>query len=407
MGELLQYLLLGHIGRGGHALLLSATLGESAAAKYFGRKTPQALDRTIERPYPSITTRRGEIAIPYGGRSKNVAVELSPILTDVAALLPAIREALAGGARVLLVCNTVTRANGLLRAVEAFPDIRPEWLFAVNAVVCPHHGRFAREDRELLDAAITARFGKDSAPGPLLLIGTQTLEQSLDIDADWLITDLCPMDVLLQRIGRLHRHERVRPEGFHEPRVTVRVPDKPLIEYLGHDGQLRAPAGLGAVYDDGRILQRTLDVLKEKPRLTIPADNRWLIEATTHPEALEQLGQAWQAHTNWLEGDRLADLRAATTAVISDQPFGELHYADKSERIATRLGEPSWELPLQEPMTSPFGARLTRLPVPAHLAPKEMQPPVPVAPQACEGGLRFTWQVTYRYTRFGLEKDNV
>ena len=56
-------------------------------------------------------------------------------------------------------------------------------------------------------------------------IGTQTLEQSLDIDADFLITDLSPVDVLLQRIGRLHRHDLPRPEGFAEPRCLVLLPE--------------------------------------------------------------------------------------------------------------------------------------------------------------------------------------
>jgi CRISPR-associated endonuclease/helicase Cas3 len=56
-----------------------------------------------------------------------------------------------------------------------------------------------------------------------VLIATQTLEQSLDIDADFLITDLAPMDVLLQRIGRLHRHDWSRPAGYKAPRALVLV----------------------------------------------------------------------------------------------------------------------------------------------------------------------------------------
>ena len=83
-----------------------------------------------------------------------------------------------------------------------------------------------REDRLLLDRAVEAGLGRDAArPRGLVVIGTQTLEQSLDIDADLLVTDLCPMDVLLQRIGRLHRHpDSRRPDGFVDPRCIVLVP---------------------------------------------------------------------------------------------------------------------------------------------------------------------------------------
>ena len=73
-----------------------------------------------------------------------------------------------------------------------------------------HHGRFAAEDRRRLDAAIEERLGKGSAARPVIVVATQTVEQSLDVDADLLLTDLCPIHVLLQRIGRLHRH-RLRP----------------------------------------------------------------------------------------------------------------------------------------------------------------------------------------------------
>ena len=73
------------------------------------------------------------------------------------------------------------------------------------------HGRFAAEDRQLLDRQIQTVLGRNRQTGGHIVVGTQTLEQSLDIDADLLITDLCPVDVLLQRIGRLHRHRDNNP----------------------------------------------------------------------------------------------------------------------------------------------------------------------------------------------------
>ncbi len=77
--------------------------------------------------------------------------------------------------------------------------------------MAPHHSRYAKTDRQLLDKAIEAAFGRGGASGGCVAVATQTVEQSLDIDADLLITDLCPIDVLLQRIGRLHRHKQ--PSG--------------------------------------------------------------------------------------------------------------------------------------------------------------------------------------------------
>src|SRR5690606_18841997 len=134
---------------------------------------------------------------------KCVHFGLLPIAFTPQRITDRVVHALAAGARVLVVMNTVQRTNALLRALESHPDIDPGWLFACKGIRCPHHGRFAPADRPVLDRAVTLRFGKGSPPGPILLIGTQTLEQSLDIDADLMITDLAPADVLLQRVGRL------------------------------------------------------------------------------------------------------------------------------------------------------------------------------------------------------------
>ncbi len=409
MREVLRALLRGHLARGGWALLLSATLGESAAALYFERDAAP-LDEALTRPYPLLSARSGAWPMP-AARERSIQAELAPTLTDDEALLPALIQALERGARVLVVCNTVARANALFRRVEAIlqaenPHLLPA-LFGLQGVGCPHHGRFAREDRERLDAAVTVLLGKGSSEGARLLIGTQTLEQSLDIDADWLVTDLAPMDVLIQRFGRLHRHERgQRPHGFETPRVLVRVPPRDLAEYLGKGGELRAPAGLGSVYADGRMLACTWEELRQRLALALPRQARERIERTTHPEALDALPEVWRTHGQQLVGKVEAEIVQALRSVLDDKPFGELHYADKSERVLTRLGRPTFEIPLAQPMPSPFGVDIYRVAIPSHWL-TEGQAPESVRAELTEEGFRFSiGETSFRYTRFGLEKDD-
>lgn len=410
MREILQALLRGHLRRGGHALLLSATLGESAAALYFDRDMA-SLDEALTRPYPLLSARNRTWPMPVE-RQRHVTVELCRSLTADDALLPPLISAINCGARVLVVCNTVSRANALFRCVEsALADRQPSLLpalFAFDGVRCPHHGRFAREDRALLDGAVTQQLGKGSRDGARLLIGTQTLEQSLDIDADWLVTDLAPMDVLIQRLGRLHRHVRTsRPSGFESPRVLVRVPEHDLLAYLRNGIELRAPAGLGSVYSDGRVLARTWDELTQRTVLNLPLESRELIERTTHGEALDSLPDAWRMYGEALAGKVHAEIFQALRSVQDDEPFGELHYPDKSERVLTRLGRPTLELPLFKPMRSPFGSFIHQVTLPAHWLPGDLAFPDVVRAEPTDDGFCFSiGKAIFRYSRFGLEKDD-
>lgn len=409
MREVLRALLRGHLARGGWALLLSATLGESAAAAYFDRPV-SPLGEAVQRPYPLLSARGHEWPMP-APRERRIEIALSSTLTDDAALLPQLAYALQAGARVLVVCNTVARANALFRSAEAYleqhhSELLPA-LYGLEGVRCPHHGRFAREDRERLDAAVTAQLGKGSPGGARLLIGTQTLEQSLDIDADWLITDLAPMDVLIQRLGRLHRHHRrARLPDYASPRALVRAPDRSVDTFLTRDSLLRGPAGLGSVYVDGRVLTLTCRSLAEDPDLRLPAQARARIEATTHPDCFARLPAPWPAHGAAIEGKELGEIRQALRSVLDDKPFGELHYADKSERVLTRLGRPTYDIPLAVPMRSPFGATIARVSLPAHWLREDRVPDALQAHQTADGFAFSIGETAFRYTRFGLEKDD-
>ncbi|MFM8443520.1 MAG: CRISPR-associated helicase Cas3' [Methylococcus sp.] len=416
MRRLLHGLLDHHLKMGGHALLLSATLGSRARTQFTGHPEPD-LAAAIATPYPAVTDSGG---IPRGlppeaNPPKRVRFDIRPVLEQPEVLLTEIAEALARGARVLVVLNTVGRAIALQRAAEANPSILPH-LFRCQDVVAPHHGRFAPVDREALDQAVTDALGKNSPAGARLLIGTQTLEQSLDIDADLLITDLCPMDILLQRIGRLQRHwERPRPVGFEPARCVMLVPVaadlEALLDAKGEAIGTAKRAGLGSVYPDLRVLQLTRDATWARPDVEIPRDNRRLVEEATHAERLATLtGTRWEKHAQNVEGGDLAKgVRAAYAGLANlyRLPFGDVgcQFRD-NEEARTRLGLDALRVPLDQAMTSPFGAPLTEVLIPGHLADsKSTDERATVLARETDGSIILTHGAhRYRYSRHGLEK---
>ncbi|MHB1295323.1 MAG: CRISPR-associated helicase Cas3' [Anaerolineae bacterium] len=164
------------------------------------------------------------------------------------------------------IANTVARAQRLYRAVRTA---------APHDVDCMLlHARFPLERRAALEASVTARYGPPTAavtrPTKGIVIGTQVLEQSLDLDFDVMATDLAPVDLLLQRAGRLHRHARMRPARHNSPRLTVHLSlndaDEPSLSADRH------------VYSE-YILLRTWQVLRDRAMILLPADYRALVDA--------------------------------------------------------------------------------------------------------------------------------
>lgn len=411
MSKLLEHLLRNHHANGGFSLLLSATLGSSAKEKFLkavgGVEPPsRAASDPAEVAYPAVSFANGRVLPLASGSRKAVHFELVPLAFSPEKLVVQVREAMAKGAKVLVVLNTVSRANALLRSLE--PHLDHGWLFSCQGVICPHHGRFAPQDRVVLDAAVSGRFGKNSAPGPVLLIGTQTLEQSLDLDADLLITDLAPADVLLQRVGRLHRHERPRPSGFEEARCLVLVPEGELSQALDARGQVQGTyrkLGFGSVYEDLRILELTRRFLQENPVITVPKDNRRFIEATTHPQKLRAFFEEhWQLHGQDVEGGGLMKAISAGQVLVDfNKPFGELKFNELGERVRTRLGVDGLQLPVDGPFMSPFGQTVTELVIPGHLKPQDPSDRLKVEESGGEQVVVACGSRLYRYSRFGLE----
>jgi CRISPR-associated endonuclease/helicase Cas3 len=424
MRQLLKCLLDHHVGLGGHALLLSATLGSAARAEFIaGLAKPQTptFEEAISEPYPSITNRTGivkEAGAPHSiARHKTVQVDVLPCMQTPEEILVGIEQALKEECRILVVLNTVARAIDLLRAAEASLSTRPDAFFSCNGQITPHHGRFAPKDRIKLDASISSRLGKGSQAGPLLLIGTQTLEQSLDIDADLLITDLCPMDVLLQRIGRLHRHDRRRPKNYERGQCIVLAPDEETLANLLSDTGMPVKAakacGLGSVYEDMRCLQLTLSLLKSNSEINIPADNRRLVEGITHPSCLSKLSDTrMRMHGMSIEGQQIANksLAARSSLVeLYEQQFNQFRFREiEDERVRTRIGLNTLQLPLEKEVESPFGVIIDEIVIPEHMAPGEGGIEKVKITSVRDGEIAMqAGSKSYTYTRYGLEMSNV
>jgi CRISPR-associated endonuclease/helicase Cas3 len=415
MNRLLVEVLDHHRAAGGHALLMSATLGSEARDRLLDGRAHTPFEVARAEPYPRVTYRgpggaSSTLAPGAPGLPKKVEVTLHARMGDALAIARRALDAARGGARVLVVRNTVRGAVEAQEALESL-GVEPALLFGVRGVVAPHHARYAKVDREALDAAIEARFGRGSAGGGCVCVATQTVQQSLDLDADFMITDLCPMDVLLQRIGRLFRHSRVRPNEYASPRCEVNVPEDDLVKYIHKDGKARGPHGIGRVYEDLRILRATWLLVRETPLLDIPSMNRELVEATTHRDALDAAtpdDARWRKHRDCMRGVFYADRRIAEdNAIDRDVPFGDACFRDvKGERLSTRLGESDRVAEFAAGPMGPFGTRIERLNIPAHLAQGAGEDAAVANITERVGGFSFSFgELRFRYDRLGLRRE--
>ena len=177
------------------------------------------------------------------------------------------------GGCLCVLMNTVAGAQAVYRALEDFPHKR---LF---------HARFPAKRRSEIEKEVLALFGKGeddkpenpSRPERFILVCTQVVEQSLDVDFDAMITQLAPIDLLLQRSGRVWRHERgPRAVGDH-PVLHILLPEAGV--FGGNKASSAAFGATGIVYAHHEVLLHTLAQLKQRNAFQLPVDFRPLIEA--------------------------------------------------------------------------------------------------------------------------------
>ena len=288
-GKLIDKLITTLEGLGCTVIVLSATLTGTRRRQIASH--PEEVEADVQLPYPLITGRKEGVplkpiaAAPPESRTVKVC-----FITAENAAEKAITLARNGGA-VLWGCNTVGAAQ---KQYQRFMELNQK-----DFLVGLLHSRFPFWRREKLEDEWMERLGKNGKTRcGSILVSTQVVEQSVDLDADLLITELAPTDMLLQRLGRLWRHERgQRPAD--EAHLCIIEETKSIEEFrnMATKAILNALGSKAKVYAP-YVLLRSLEVWKTQPQVLIPFQIRHLIESTYHdcddePESWTQLYNEW------------------------------------------------------------------------------------------------------------------
>ncbi|MFE4291438.1 CRISPR-associated helicase Cas3' [Streptomyces sp. NPDC056647] len=362
-------------------ILLSATLPASVSDRLIkeylhgaGHKQPG--DRSFKAPYPGwlyvdagtvacaeiSETRREEQAAE---RRMDLRVDVEPVVhgasgsdrNRLAVIRRLVEPVVSGesGGCVLVVCNTVGDAQ------ETYTWLREEFgnrgLAGEDLQLL--HARFPSDVREARTQGVTAGMGRTGPRPPRrVIVATQVVEQSLDLDADLVISDLAPLALLLQRAGRCWRHEtwwavHGRPGGKERPHwASSEGPRLVVLDPLADGGTL--PRQWGTVYPEFLLLE-TSQALAERGKapISIPDDVQGLVEHV-HGDRSDRFdwddpgkSEAWSAYT----GDILAQRSVGDILAIPRwgrvSELHKLHHLQGTEgewEAATRLGADSVRL---------------------------------------------------------------
>lgn len=318
-------------------VLMSATLPERRRAEFL-----RAWDAVEEPPitYPRLLLASGGQIVGEPVSCRALApIEVSGIGEELSAIAEAALRKLAGGGCGLVILNTVQRAQELYGLMHTQTD----------AELLLFHARYPADERREREKTVIEKFGRRGVrPVRALLIATQVVEQSLDIDFDFMISDLAPVDLLLQRAGRLHRHERERPEAHRIPRLIVagfrqdRLPE--LIE-----------TAWGFVYDP-YVLYRTWAIAGPEILWQLPGDIDRLVQAVyssdpfvaeDREEYLKPLDLALGKHLAMVQEQRqharnvVLDAESDLANAYLTKPRANEAGEGEGLQVVTRLGDPS------------------------------------------------------------------
>ena len=268
-------------------VLLSATLSAKQRGEMVEAYGAVGDESGLSAPYPLVTVaepgKKAWTIMPSASSSRTLKVEAPKgLLGDAKKTAAKAIELVKDGGCCCVILNTVKQAQAVYEELKNLPS-NEKLLF---------HARFAAADREEITKKVLDLFGKGhwdgeseerrfvppSRPTKYVLVATQVVEQSLDVDFDHMISELAPIDLLLQRSGRIKRHSRDEngnlidgPDRRGEPMLYVLVPET-------EGGKSPKIDDKRTVYQEYPLL-RTLETLKDKKQVDLPKEFRPLIEA--------------------------------------------------------------------------------------------------------------------------------
>lgn len=313
-------------------------------------------------PYPRITHVAGGVArsATFTGRPQpTLAVRPAP--ADIADLADLLRDLVRDGGCIACILNTVQRAQGLYQAMRGDAEARGLQLF---------HARYPADERLRRETLVLDTFGAGDEAHPVarpqraILIATQIVEQSLDLDFDALVTDLAPIDLLLQRAGRLHRH--------HRPVASRHGHRDPILHIAGLTSDATVPDfGASEHIYERYILLRSWLVLQGRQYIALPGDIDTLVQAvysTPDPDGLApELQEALRKTRAALENRDGAAGGAAAYAVFGEATdTGWLDYPNPARRRDDDADDPQADDDRPLPRTRRGKPSVTVIPIHTH-----------------------------------------
>jgi len=323
---------------GGSAIVMTATLPLALRHRYAASfaKGAGAAGMTLEDiswPAFSLVSNAGgsQTAVPPVPASCR-SVEVRRIGNRDAAI-----ELLAGAARKGAACIWVR--NAVDEAIYAAEALRAQGIETDLL-----HARFALQDRAERETDMLRLYGKDREPRPgRVLVATQVIESSLDLDADLMVSDLAPIDSLIQRAGRLWRHMDRRPVGerpFTSPLLHILSPDPAEVTA----SWLEPVLGKGARVYPADHQWRTAEMLFREGAIRTPERLRAMMEAVYGDERdLVEVPEALRLAERDAVGQRFGEHHAAAMNVIElTQGFSSVSngLSEDDPAVGTRLGDP-------------------------------------------------------------------